>query len=226
MALTTEQQNVYVAIWSKAVDTQMHFNEMSVKARQFGLAFVAAALGLGIVLLSRGEDFALPIPIGSGFDVHATVLIVLASAFALNAVRILDVNVYHKMLRGAVTFGEDFEENYMKQVFALEKGMTQTISHYSRYQDAGFNARNGKHAYTGKVKKSAELKIRLFYNSSIGTLVVLAAVLFFVTAHFGHPTGGQTRTPQSSSPVAPTVSAPVTPTENSPVAPALNPNAK
>ena len=46
-----DQQEIYVAIWSKAVDTQMHFNEMSVKSRQFGLTFVAAALGLGIALL-------------------------------------------------------------------------------------------------------------------------------------------------------------------------------
>jgi hypothetical protein len=53
MPIPTDQQEVYVAIWAKAVDTQMHFNEMSVKSRQFGLGFVAAALGLGIVLLNQ-----------------------------------------------------------------------------------------------------------------------------------------------------------------------------
>ena len=70
-----EQHKIYVAIWSKAVDTQMHFNEMSVKSRQFGLAFVAAALGLAIVLLSRGQEFSFPVLIWGGFDLHATVLI-------------------------------------------------------------------------------------------------------------------------------------------------------
>jgi hypothetical protein len=35
-----EQQAIYVSIWSKAVETQMHFNEMSVKSRQFGLALL------------------------------------------------------------------------------------------------------------------------------------------------------------------------------------------
>ena len=55
-------QEIYVSIWAKAVDTQMHFNEMAVKSRQFGLAFVAAAMGLGIVLIARGEDFPIPIP--------------------------------------------------------------------------------------------------------------------------------------------------------------------
>ena len=113
----------------------MHFNEMSVKARQFGLTFVAAALGLGVVMLSRGPDFVLSIPY-LGFDLHGVVLLVLASAFALFAVSLLDLKVYHRMLRGAVTFGEDFEANYMKQIFQLEKGMTQAISHYSRFDDA------------------------------------------------------------------------------------------
>jgi hypothetical protein len=78
----------------------MHFNEMSVKSRQFGLGFVASALGLGIVLLTRGEDFSILVPWFGGFNLHATVLVVLASALALYAVKLLDLNVYHKCLRG------------------------------------------------------------------------------------------------------------------------------
>ena len=61
MPPSTEQQEIYVAIWAKAVDTQMHFNEMAVKSRQFGLAFVAAALGLGIVLFIRRDEFTVSI---------------------------------------------------------------------------------------------------------------------------------------------------------------------
>ncbi|MGH6794430.1 MAG: hypothetical protein ACREDD_01610 [Methylocella sp.] len=87
MPLSKDQQEIYLAIWSKAVDTQMHFNEMSVKSRQFGLGFVAAALGLGIVLLTRGEEFSIVLPWFGGFNLHATVLVALASAFALYAVK-------------------------------------------------------------------------------------------------------------------------------------------
>ena len=141
----TEQQQIYVAIWSKAVDTQMHFNEMSVKSRQFGLAFVAAALGLGIVLLTRNQDFSLPIRFFGGFDLNMTVLIAFGGAIALYAVMLLDCDVYHKMLRGAVAFGEDFEQNYMKEIFSLQKGMTQAISHFSRHTDASVKPQeNGK----------------------------------------------------------------------------------
>jgi hypothetical protein len=43
MTISAEDKQLYVSIWAKAVDTQMHLNEMSVKARQFGLAFVEAS---------------------------------------------------------------------------------------------------------------------------------------------------------------------------------------
>jgi hypothetical protein len=184
-----------VAIWAKTVDTQMHFNEMSVKSRQFGLAFVAAALGLGIVLLSRGEEFAIAVSWFGGFTLHATVLVVIAGAFALSAVRTLDLNVYHKMLRGAVAFGEDFEERHMKPMLGLEKGMTQAISHFSRFSDAAaVPSENGSYHYAGTLKKTALDKLNRFYNFSIWTLIAVAVLLFLFTANFGqriHPAAPQ-----------------------------------
>ena len=168
MATPTEQQEIYVSIWSKAVETQMHFNEMCVKSRQFGLGFVSAALGLGIVLLGKGDEFSIPFQLlGIVFKLHMTVLIILSSAFALQAVKILDVNVYHKMLRGAVYFGEDFEQKYMKEIFDLEKGMTQAISHFSRHEDAKATPGNDRYTYTGTDRKDALEKIKQFYRFAI-----------------------------------------------------------
>jgi hypothetical protein len=195
MSLSSDQQKIYVSIWAKAVDTQMHFNEMAVKSRQFGLGFVAAALGLGIVLLVRRQEFSIPFHFFGGFDIHVTVLVVLASAFALYAVMILDLNVYHKMLRGAVAFGEDFEENYVKQIFDLQKGMTQAISHFSRHEDASVSVQNGKYFYTGRERKNASTKIRRFYLSSIGTLCIVGILLFIFTGDFGHPNSISPATP-------------------------------
>jgi hypothetical protein len=180
-----EQQEIYVTIWSKVIDTQMHFNEMAVKSRQFGLGFVAAALGLGVVLLAKSEEFTLLL---FGYKLHATVVIAAASAVALAAVRHLDLHVYHKMLRGAVAFGEDFEEHYMKQIFSLNKGMTQAISHFSRYDDAAVKAPTSgttvaKYVYTGTEgqKRSALRKLERFYQLSIRTLVIIAILLAVVT---------------------------------------------
>jgi hypothetical protein len=180
MSLTTDQQEQYVAIWAKAVDTQMHFNEMSVKSRQLGLTFVAAALGVGIVLLSRGDAFSFDIPIGGvELKLHVSVLLVLGALVALTAVRQLDLNVYHKMLRGAVTFGEDFEQLYMKQIFMLDKGMTQAISHFSRYADANKTAdpNTGRYKYTGQKSVTAEHKIYAFYRNTTWFLVIAAVLL-------------------------------------------------
>lgn len=214
-----EQQQVYVAIWAKAVETQMHFNEMSVKSRQFGLAFVTAALGLAIVLLSCGEAFSFQVSMFGGFDIHATVLIILASALALYAVSILDLNVYHKMLRGAVTFGEDFEQNYMRKIFDLNMGMTQAISHFSRFEDADKRTKDGKYEYTGKIKKDAGKKIRRFYNTAIFTLVISAAAMFLFTAHFGHSIQPPTPTASNQQAGAPT-------TPNSPIKVQTTPNSQ
>jgi hypothetical protein len=123
-----------------------------------------------------------------------TVIIAFAGAFALYAVMLLDLNVYHKMLRGAVTFNEDFERNYMKEIFGLQKGMTEAISHFSRFEDAAVTLQpDGKYLYGGEKKKNALTKIRKFYRFSIGMLCVMGVCLFFATAHFGHP--GQKQPP-------------------------------
>jgi hypothetical protein len=156
---------------------------MSVKSRQLGLTFVAAALGVGVVLLSRHDDFSVTVNLfGASILLHVSVLIILAAAGAVYGVRILDLSVYHRMLRGAVTFGEDFEENYMKQIFELEKGMTQTISHYSRFDDASCVSKNRKYSYSGEKRLSAEVKIRRFYRFVIISLLVSAFIIFAATS--------------------------------------------
>ena len=86
------------------------------------------------------------------------------------------------MLRGAVTFGEDFEENYMKKIFNLNKRMTQTISHYSRFQDASKKTdETGKYVYTGVKRITAEDKIRDFYKYTTIFLLSASLILFLVT---------------------------------------------
>lgn len=212
MTATSEEKNQYISIWAKAVDTQMHFNEMSVKSRQLGLTFVAAALGVAVVLLTRADDFAFPVvEIGKiVFQLHVSVVLVLGALAALAAVRGLDLNVYHKMLRGAVTFGEDFEENYMKEVFDLEKGMTQAISHFSRYQDAGKKtSASGKYEYTGDCKITAEDKIRTFYRHAMIFLCGAALALFLVTniplwsePHSGQPAASTASEGSAETPIS------------------------
>ena len=106
-----------------------------------------------------------------------------AAWLGLEAVKILDLNVYHNMLRGAVAFGEDFEEHYMKQIFDLEKGMTQAISHFSRHDKAAYTTSNGANGskYTGGSPLTTENKIRTFYMKARIVILIGVAILFAVT---------------------------------------------
>lgn len=181
----------YIEIWKKAVETQMHFNEMSGKSRQLGLTFVAASLGVAVVMIARGDDFALSI---WSWQVHVGVLLMLAGLLALWGVRGLDLNVYHRMLRGAVTFGEDFERNYMRSIFHLEKGMTQAISHYSRHNDANVDKTGPRYIYKGESPITAEDKIRGFYKFT-ATFLLLAALALFLINNFAQPAPEEVNVP-------------------------------
>jgi len=70
----------------------------------------------------------------------------------------------------------------MKNIFELNKGMTQAISHFSRFDDASVDAaQNGKYQYTGKIKITAEDKIKAFYTKTIRFLLISALGLFVIT---------------------------------------------
>ncbi len=172
-----ERLKLQLAIWEKAVDTQMHFNEMSVKSRQLGLTFVVAALGLSIVLMGRGSDFDLVFPIpftNVQVSTHVTGPIILVAVFGLYAVMRLDLGVYHRMLRGAVTFGEQFEKGVLRdELMKTPKGMTEFISLFSRQEVVN------KETFEEAQGKNAEQKIRTFYVLLIGTLLLIGLIVTF-----------------------------------------------
>lgn len=176
-----ELEKIQKEIWEKAVDTQMHFNEMSVKSRQLGLTFVVAALGLAVVLFSRTEPHLIQISaLGFELRTHAAGAIILAAALVLRAVRMLDLNVYHRMLRGAVAFGEDLEENTLKaKVMQTKKGMTQLISFYSRHDSVERTTTGDGFVGIGEV--TASDKIVRFYNFCFWSLVVIALIIIAST---------------------------------------------
>lgn len=165
---TSDERSMLLDLWKKAVETQMHFNEMSVKSRQLGLSFVVAALGVSVVLLGKSEDFQIPLPL-VGYQIHSSGPLILLSAFGVYAVMRLDLGVYHKMLRGAVAFGEDLERELVHRgIIPVSKGMTQSISAYSRELDSR--------------RTTAGAKIRRFYLFLVLVLVLLGSSLILGTA--------------------------------------------
>jgi len=193
----TDHKKLMVEVWKQAVDTQKHFNDMCVKSRQLGLTFVAASLGAALYLFIRtpggvggGSPSSSITPVYAyAFDVygrsivlHVSLAIILAAIAAVVAVRKLDLGVYHQMLRGAVSFGEDLEEKHIRPLVGLRKGMTQSISHFSRNSDArAFEDDDGRYFYSGDNRKNAGEKLVGFYNIILGFLAVVGAAIFLAS---------------------------------------------
>lgn len=173
-----EQLKQKKEMWDKVVDTQMHFNEMCVKTRQLGLTFVVAALSLAAILVARGAS-GIQIPFFG--NLHVSALIVLAAAIGLYVVKMLDLGVYHRMLRGAVAFGEKLEEEMKSDgLFSAPKGMTQSISTYSRFDNVDDVSMDGK-----SDRVSAYDRIAKFYIRAIFILIVVAVALALAFKNHG-----------------------------------------
>jgi hypothetical protein len=193
------RDKLLIDVWKQAVETQKHFNDMCVKSRQLGLTFVAASLGAALYLFIRstpaggeGSDGAAAVShsvsaysfifCGHLFVLHVSLAVIIAAAAAVYAVRLLDLGVYHQMLRGAVTFGEDIEEKHIRHIVGLKKGMTQAISHFSRHSDAAVKiGSDGSYDYWGQDRRNAGEKLKGFYNFIFGLLALLAALIFLAS---------------------------------------------
>lgn len=113
-----------ILIWSKAVDTQMHFNEMSHKSRQLGLSVLVAALGAVAVVISKD------ITTQNMSAVDLSRLILIMSLAVTVSVGVLDLFVYQRLLVGAVRFGWNLEKHgFLSDIFGdAHHGMTTQIS--------------------------------------------------------------------------------------------------
>lgn len=181
-----EMANIVKEIWEKTIDTQMHFNEMSVKSRQLGLTLAVAALSFSAAILVKDpEHLLIEVPVWSYVVyVHVTGLMIAIVAAGIFAVQWLDLGVYHKMLRGAVHFGEELERAHLlKDVLSTSQGLTQTVSDFSRHKDVGnkHSSQNPDSAPDKGGAVSAYNKLRLFYYiiiSTLMTLSILTIILF------------------------------------------------
>jgi hypothetical protein len=168
------EKNLLV-VWERAIQTQMHFAELSIKTRQIGMTVVGATLGLAIVLARSDAAFNIDLP---WFRLPITSALCWTSALVLSAMWILDVKVYHQMLRGAVAFNEDLEERVLLKLFGTEKGLTQAISFFSRHPDAEY--KNSKYSRKREKKNHfAAFRISSFYGLMIGALVLAGFALKF-----------------------------------------------
>jgi hypothetical protein len=131
------------------------------------LTVVGAALGLAIVLHRTGTGFIL-----SFWSLHIPISSILcwAAGVVLWAIWILDVCVYHRMLRGAVAFNEEFEQKNLLSRFRTRLGLTQAISFFSRHPGAVY--RDGEYQQGERRLHYAGNRISVFYFIMIGALAI------------------------------------------------------
>lgn len=175
-----DRLKLQVKMWQNSVSTTKHFTEMSVKMRQLGLTFVVAAFAVAITLLSQYPTARLTVPLGSvDYDIHLSGLIVMTSVVGLFVTKLLDVELYHRMLRGSVAFTMELESKVLRPLMGTDRGLAESISHHSRSTRPAINGDED----TIRKKTSAERKIKLFYNLSMVFVALIGAALTIITAN-------------------------------------------
>ena len=169
-----------IKIWERSIETQMHFAELSIKMRQIGLTLAGATIALAIVLYRTDTAFSINVPFIS-LEIPVGTILTLSAAVILYAAKMIDVDVYHRMLRGAVKFNELYEKTLDNDI-GWRSGLTEAISAHSRVEDPVLlEQRNsdGIHWERRKEKGPAGGRIENFYWFCIGALVFAAVVLTF-----------------------------------------------
>src|ERR1700730_4324712 len=77
-------------VWERAIQTQMHFAELSIKTRQVGMTVVGATLGLAIVLTRSASGFVLTF---GSCELPISSVLCWTAAIVLYAIYLLDVGV-------------------------------------------------------------------------------------------------------------------------------------
>jgi hypothetical protein len=171
-------------LWKTTVETARHFNEMSGRSRQLGLAFVVATLSLAAVLLTKQGDYSFSFSAWDySFRINISAFLVLIASLAVRTVKTIDTGIYHRMLRGSVSHGEDLESILRQSIMPVEKGLMQSISHFSRYLDASVSVEgeSSTYKYHGQKHQTALDKLEKFYRNIFILLICVAVILLVAT---------------------------------------------
>ncbi|QDI89212.1 hypothetical protein Nisw_06590 [Candidatus Nitrosopumilus sp. SW] len=116
--------------WEIVIKTQMHFNDLLIKVRTATLSVVLAIFGAAGYSLASNEINPLKIE-AIGWTFHPSILIICSGIIILLTMFRIDYGYYFQMLKGAVSKGYEFDDEFEK----LEKefgrkyfGMSRMIS--------------------------------------------------------------------------------------------------
>lgn len=116
----TEDEKAQLEVWKVTIDVQKHFNDLSMRVRNFAItvlgAFLAAA---GYALKDRSTVTMLDQP----FSLTGWILV--AALLCWFAFYLMDLHWYHRLLRGAVKHGMQVERTLQAKLPDI--GLTHAI---------------------------------------------------------------------------------------------------
>jgi nitrate reductase gamma subunit len=113
--------------WKTVIETQIHFNEMIIRARTTGVSVVMAVYGAAALSLGQYPDKFMN-AFGSQF--HVSAAIILFGISLLAGIFCMDYFYYYRLLLGAVERGEEIDKAYQGYTVGTTRlfGMTTLIS--------------------------------------------------------------------------------------------------
>lgn len=140
----------------------MHFNELSIKTRQLSVTIIGAVLAFSITMGEKLGSASIHL-CGWSIKLPAISFLFLMTAALVYFLRMLDIDVYHRLLRGAVKFNEDLESRHLNKVSQTPLGLTQHITAEGRQSGVKIN-------FLGN-------RVAALYNGTIVVLLISAVAV-------------------------------------------------
>ena len=150
----TEEQKAALEVWKVTIDVQKHFNDLSMRVRNFAITVLGALLAAAGYALKDGATVTL---FERSFSVTAWILS--AALICWSAFYFMDLHWYHRLLRGAVKHGKQVERGLQSQIPDI--GLTHTIA-----------------AASPVYRLSASQRLAIFYGL-IGSVLVVGILAAF-----------------------------------------------
>lgn len=148
-------------IWKTTIGVQQHFNDLSMRIRNFGLTLLTAMLGASAFALK--DKVALDI---GTFHTSLAAVLIVAAFLGWFGFFLMDRYWYHMLLKGSVEHAMALEKKYGEKMEGI--GLSTTISRASPVEVLG-------------IKLSSSKKVVVFYLI-VGIGLALIAYGFHVTA--------------------------------------------
>jgi hypothetical protein len=173
-----EQAKHLIEMWKQTVSVQQHFNDLCWRIR--GLALTALTFAVGAAAVAVREPVVVRL---FDRDIQLSTVILLLGLAVWQAFYYVDRQWYHRLLKGAVTHGEELEALLRGLVPLPVDGLTKAISKASRYE--------GRPPPTfRKVEVTSTRRLGLFYGAVSLLLIALAVtVQIGATAEHNAPSG-------------------------------------